>query len=275
MKLKSFLILIIFLLVIGCKEKQNEVKILYNYELDFFTDESVDTPAKISGNEWQTENAELLSIGNEIKSKNSTFPNKIELSFRVFINDKGQVVALKNLSIPRKENASIADEMWLKIGRLLATKNIAPAIKEGKPVNYRKDFKLGFETFNDSLRLYLPDLLTAKNNLKSSNYDRLIEKDFFMTVEQMPEPIGGIRAIAEKVRYPEIAKRAGIEGKVFVKALIDENGNVAGTSIIKGIGAGCDQAAIDAVMHSKFKPGRQRGESVKVQVTIPILFKLQ
>lgn len=98
---------------------------------------------------------------------------------------------------------------------------------------------------------------------------------YFVAVEEMPEPIGGISAIQQKIEYPEIAKRAGVEGKVYVLAFVDEDGNVTGAKIIKGIGAGCDEAALDAVRKTKFKPGKQRGTPVKVQVSIPIVFKLQ
>lgn len=98
---------------------------------------------------------------------------------------------------------------------------------------------------------------------------------YFVAVEEMPEPIGGIAAIQQLIEYPEIAKRAGVEGKVYVLAFVDENGNVTGAKIIKGIGGGCDEAALDAVKKTKFKPGKQRGTPVKVQVSIPIVFKLQ
>lgn len=98
---------------------------------------------------------------------------------------------------------------------------------------------------------------------------------YFVAVEEMPEPIGGISAIQSLIEYPEIAKRAGVEGKVYVLAFVDENGNVTSAKILKGIGAGCDEAAIDAVRKTKFKPGKQRGTPVKVQVSIPIVFKLQ
>ncbi|MCK7525607.1 MAG: energy transducer TonB [Ignavibacteriales bacterium] len=70
-----------------------------------------------------------------------------------------------------------------------------------------------------------------------------------------------------------MAKRAGVEGKVYVLAFVDEAGNVTRAKIIKGIGAGCDEAALDAVRQTKFKPGKQRGTPVKVQVSIPIVFK--
>jgi len=97
----------------------------------------------------------------------------------------------------------------------------------------------------------------------------------FVVVEQMPEPIGGIGAIQKKTIYPEIAVRAGVQGKVFVKAFVDEKGNVFKVELLKGIGAGCDEAAMVAVKNTLFAPGKQRGKPVKVQVTVPILFKLQ
>jgi protein TonB len=97
---------------------------------------------------------------------------------------------------------------------------------------------------------------------------------YFVAVEEMPEPIGGIKAIQEKITYPEIAKRAGVEGKVYILAFVDENGDVTKATVLKGIGAGCDEAARDAVLGTKFKPGKQRGTPVKVQVSIPVVFKL-
>ncbi len=98
---------------------------------------------------------------------------------------------------------------------------------------------------------------------------------FFVAVEEMPEPIGGIQAIQARIHYPEIAKRAGVQGRVFVKAFVNEKGIVERVELIKGIGAGCDEEAMRAVKATRFKPGRQRGKPVKVQVSIPILFKLQ
>ncbi len=101
------------------------------------------------------------------------------------------------------------------------------------------------------------------------------EAVFFVAVEEQPEPIGGIEAIQKKIVYPEIAKRAGVQGRVFIKAFVNEVGDVVKAEIIKGIGAGCDEAAVQAVMQTKFKPGKQRGKSVRVQVSIPVVFKLQ
>lgn len=97
---------------------------------------------------------------------------------------------------------------------------------------------------------------------------------FFIAVEEMPSPIGGIAGIQSKIIYPEIAKRAGVQGKVYLKAYVDEHGIVKKVEVLKGIGAGCDEAAINAVMQTRFNPGKQRGKAVKVQVSIPIKFIL-
>jgi len=100
------------------------------------------------------------------------------------------------------------------------------------------------------------------------------EPVYFVAVEEMPYPIGGIQAIQDLIVYPEIAKRAGIEGKVYVLAYVNEEGNVIKTEILKGIGGGCDEAAEYAIKHTKFSPGKQRGKPVKVKVSVPIIYRL-
>ena len=99
--------------------------------------------------------------------------------------------------------------------------------------------------------------------------------DFFAVVEELPEPIGGIAGIQAKIEYPEIARRAGVYGMVHLMAYVNEEGEVVKVEVAKGIGAGCDEEAIKAVMATKFKPGKQRGRPVKVKMGIPVRFTLQ
>lgn len=99
--------------------------------------------------------------------------------------------------------------------------------------------------------------------------------DFFAVVEQQPEPIGGIAAIQSKIKYPEIARRAGVHGMVQVMAYVNELGEVVKVELVKGIGAGCDEEAIKAVMDTEFIPGKQRGRPVKVKMGIPVRFTLK
>jgi protein TonB len=93
-------------------------------------------------------------------------------------------------------------------------------------------------------------------------------------VDVLPEPIGGLEQIIKNVVYPQSAKEAGIEGKVFIKAIIDELGNVTETQVIKSVDKDCDKAAVDALKKTKFTPGMKDNKPVKTEVTIPIMFKL-
>ena len=101
------------------------------------------------------------------------------------------------------------------------------------------------------------------------------EPEIFVVVEDPPELIGGIQALHKKISYPPIAKKAGVEGRVTVQFVVDENGDVRDAVVLRGIGAGCDEEALRAVMASKFKPGRQRGKAVKVKMSLPVTFKLK
>jgi periplasmic protein TonB len=100
------------------------------------------------------------------------------------------------------------------------------------------------------------------------------EEIIFEVVEVMPAPIGGLKSIQEKVHYTEIARRAGVEGTVFIEARIDKNGNVVDAFVKKGLGAGLDAEALNAVLATKFIPGKQRGKPVNVKMTIPVKFVL-
>ena len=100
------------------------------------------------------------------------------------------------------------------------------------------------------------------------------EPEFFEAVEQMPELVGGLAALQRRIVYPEHAYNAGVEGRVFVQFVVDERGAPYDVRVVRGIGAGCDEAAIEAIRASRFVPGRQRGRPVKVQMTLPVTFRL-
>lgn len=103
------------------------------------------------------------------------------------------------------------------------------------------------------------------------------EDDYvFVAYDEPPQPIGGFAAIQSNLRYPEIARKAGVEGKVIIQADIDDRGNVVRTTVIKSLGNnGCDEAAIEAIKKVKWKPAMQRDKPVKVRISIPVVFQLK
>lgn len=100
-------------------------------------------------------------------------------------------------------------------------------------------------------------------------------EDFFVAVQQMPELKGSLQDLQAKAKYPEMARKAGIEGQVIVQFIVNEQGRVEDPRVIRGIGAGCDKEALRVVKQAQFVPGRQRGKPVRVQYSIPIIFKLK
>ena len=97
----------------------------------------------------------------------------------------------------------------------------------------------------------------------------------FIAYDEPPTPIGGQAAISRNTVYPEIAKEAGIEGQVVVQAFINDVGVVEQCLILKGMpGTGLDEAAINAIKKTKFKPAKQRDRNVGVWISIPVTFKL-
>jgi len=105
-------------------------------------------------------------------------------------------------------------------------------------------------------------------------YDPDEAQDFFVVVEEMPELIGGLGSIQREIRYPEMARRAGIEGRVYVQFIINEEGYVEHPRVIRGIGGGADEEALRVVNLARFEPGKQRGQPVRVQYALPIHFQL-
>lgn len=104
----------------------------------------------------------------------------------------------------------------------------------------------------------------------------------YISVEQMPELPGGggqlaiVAAIQKAVRYPSMALRNGVEGKVFVSFVVNPKGEVTDVKIVKGLGSGLDEETIRAINTlPRFIPGKQNGREVSVAFTVPVTYKIQ
>ena len=96
-------------------------------------------------------------------------------------------------------------------------------------------------------------------------------KVVFIPYDDPPQPMTRITP-----QYPEIAQEAGIEGVVVVQAFIDKKGRVKETLILKGVpNTGLDEAAMEAIRKTRFKPAKQRERAVGVWISIPVNFKLK
>jgi protein TonB len=110
--------------------------------------------------------------------------------------------------------------------------------------------------------------------------EEVVEQEIFQIVEEMPSFPGGeaelLKYVATHIKYPQIARETGIQGRVFVGFVVEPDGSVSNVKILRGIGGGCDEEAVRVIKSlPKWKPGKQRGKAVRVSYQIPVLFKLQ
>jgi protein TonB len=106
-----------------------------------------------------------------------------------------------------------------------------------------------------------------------------VAEEIFTIVEHQPEPKGGYSAfyahIGKNLYYPIAARKSGVEGKVFIQFVVEPDGQISNVEVAKGIGMGCDEAAVAALKSApRWKPGKQRGTPVRVRMIIPIIFKI-
>jgi protein TonB len=81
--------------------------------------------------------------------------------------------------------------------------------------------------------------------------------------------------IQENLKYPEEAKKQGIEGKVFVQFVVDKDGKLTEVKAVKGIGAGCDEEAVRVIKEAPaWNPATVVDMPVKIRMILPITYKL-
>lgn len=116
--------------------------------------------------------------------------------------------------------------------------------------------------------------LTLNINATKTELNLYQSEEYLAFAEEMPTPLGGMEGIYSMIKYPELAIKGGVQGKVYVLAFVNENGEVDDVKVVKGIGAGCDEETIAAVKKTKFSPAKSGGKNVKVKMSLQIQFKL-
>lgn len=102
----------------------------------------------------------------------------------------------------------------------------------------------------------------------------------FITVEDMPVFPGGESAmqkfVADNLKYPESAQKAGIQGRVTVRFIVGKTGDISDVRVIRGIDPECDAEAVRMIQSMpKWTPGKQNGIAVPVYFTLPIVYRLK
>ncbi len=170
------------------------------------------------------------------------------LKIRLFVNEQGKLDYIKFLDGPK-----------FLLGDKRNKEMVLDFLNEQTYVKYSPDGKGMKYAFDISVR-------------PEGAFD---EDEYSVAAEKKPRIVGGIKSLADKIVYPEDAKKEGIEGRVYIKVFIDEKGNVVKAEVLRGIGYGCNEAALSAVEQLHFIPAENQGKKIKAQIVIPVMFRLQ
>lgn len=105
--------------------------------------------------------------------------------------------------------------------------------------------------------------------------DRIYE-----SVDQMPEfPNGGMKGLmqylSKNVKYPAVARERGVQGRVPVQFVINQDGSITDVTVVGGVDPYLDKEAVRVIKSMpKWRPGKKDGKAVRVKYTVPISFKL-
>jgi protein TonB len=121
--------------------------------------------------------------------------------------------------------------------------------------------------------------VSGSANQQSSTITEGNQEDVFQMVEEMPLFPGGEQKMSEfitsNINYPEVAREAGVQGRVYVRFVVEQDGSISNVKVMRGIGSGCDEEAMRVIKSMpKWKPGKQHGKTVRVSHQIPVNFSL-
>lgn len=255
MKALKFVTPILFLFAIMCfttsAQEQKNDQVFYVVE---------DMPEYPGGEEaLRNDLSKAVKYPDEAKKKGIS--GKVYITF--IVNESGKI---EDPKIVRGVDPVLDKEALRAIQTL---KTWEPGKQKGKAVKVSYTVPINFA------------LDGAKNNTDSEVQKTMSdEKLVFKIVEEMPEFPGGEEAlkkyISNSVKYPEDAKKEGIKGKVFVSFTVSQDGTVADSKIARGVHPSIDKEALRIINNLPiWKPGKQRGQNVNVQYTVPINFELE
>ena len=149
-----------------------------------------------------------------------------------------------------------------------------PGMQKGKPVRVNYMMPINFKLSDTQPKQPVKKSSVSKVDMKPD------KNGVYQIVEEMPQYTGGEAAmmdfVAKNIVYPQEARDKEISGRVFVSFIVEKDGSVNEVNVKKGIGGGCDEEAVRVVKAMpKWKPGKMKGEAVRVSYQMPIFFKLQ
>ena len=124
-------------------------------------------------------------------------------------------------------------------------------------------------------------ILSTLGEMKETSIEKSgTNENVFVVVDKMPQFSGGdsqlMNFISSNLRYPAQAQREGIQGRVMVQFVVDKDGKVKNTKVLRSLNFEMDEEAQRVIrLMPNWIPGEQKGEKVAVYFVLPITFKLR
>jgi protein TonB len=132
------------------------------------------------------------------------------------------------------------------------------------------------------LLVFLVGCNSSKESASGYERDYLQKYDstkIYVRVDKPPTYKNGLEGFQECVnanlKYPELALSTKVQGNVLLGFVIGKEGKITDVTVLRTLGFGCDEAAIDAIKACDYwSGGKLEGKPVPVKMTIPVSFSL-
>ncbi|WP_455674014.1 TonB family protein [Phocaeicola sp.] len=212
----------------------------------------------------------------EVKSFESQPVKEIKLKGQVREKENNEPVVGASVIIKGTTSGTISD----KEGNFVITTSVGETLVVSFVDCKPKEVVIpGGKTENMVITLDIEERKKMPQHVPEPVEKPVLANDVFQVVEEMPEFPGGMAAclkfMGENIRYPEVAHSNGVQGKVIVQFVVEEDGSITSPEVVRAVDPYLDAEALRVIMTMpKWKPGKQRGQAVKVKYTIPVSFKL-
>jgi len=209
------------------------------------------------------EEARLKEI--KLLEEKSDFLNRKPMEIQPIQQEQRKEIKQELLKELMKQKNILPEQQNVKLDEKSIQENLESQAKFDETQDENADIVVGITNQKD-----LSDLLSTEALPGIGGSGGIGQYYEFFKVEVKPEPIKTVLP-----EYPEVARKAGLEGRVTVAAIVDENGNVIYAEVISSTNKIFEEVALKAAYQYKFKPGMMKDKRVKVRVIIPFAFKLQ
>lgn len=211
-----------------------------------------DVAARLLPNDQIATRAMMEAIGQMVAEQKPRGEGQIVVGFEV--GRHGRVVAPRVL----KSVSPLADSIALEAVK--QTLGFTPARLDDQPIASYRTLPIRFQGVD-------PPPIPEPDVYKVAEVD--------VEPRMLPDEMTAMRRLQREVTYPEKAKRARISGRVVVGFVVDETGAVTDIHIVQGVEDTLDAEAMSATAKLQFTPGYVRGRAVKVEMTLPITFRVR